>query len=658
MNPIKATIHKLISIAVILLISNFLYGQLVINELDCDSPGIDDKEFIEIKSETPKFPLDGYILVLFNGSSSGGNTSYFNLDLNGYTTDINGLLLIGSKSLSPFPQFVISENIIQNGADAIAIYKSDTSAFPDRTLATQKDLIDALVYDTNDSDVESLMNLLGITVQINEGENGKKNTESIQRNNDGSYFVGSPTPRKLNDGTGIIQNGIKIDVENNRYNEGENINISFTLEQNVEEDFTFSFSLNNSSFNETDYTGLNPLTIIKGQNTANITISLIDDMDDEGDEVMVIKLDSLPEKYLALNDNIEIRIVDNDFKVANYGTPLNSTFGKVNSTQPTEYYTSLNGKSGEELKQELQNIISNPNIVRAQTYSDIIEILKEADQNPLNSNEVWMVYTEKSRAKLDFQTTSNNSGKWNREHTFPRSRGGFYSIKEDDIIDGIDTFWVTNADSLRHANSDAHALRVADGRENSKRGKKHYGEYTGPDGNKGSFIGDVARSVLYMAIRYNNLDIVKGFPNELGQLGDLDTILNWHRNDPPDDFEMNRNNIVYKWQFNRNPFIDYPELVEYIWGEKTDQIWDKSTDAIDTYLSKIEIRPNPTKGAILISNIIGETSIEILTITGKSIIKYKINSDTSFNLNLKNGTYLIKFTNQNKSITKRITVVN
>lgn len=42
----------------------------------------------------------------------------------------------------------------------------------------------------------------------------------------------------------------------------------------------------------------------------------------------------------------------------------------------------------------------------------------------------------------------------------------------------------------------------------------------------------------------------------VGEFGDIETLLDWHRNDPPDDFEMNRNNIVYNWQFNRNPFLD------------------------------------------------------------------------------------------------------
>ena len=95
---------------------------IVINELDCDSPGFDDKEFIELKSDLPNLALDGYVLVFFNGSSSGGNTSYFTIDLDGGVTDSNGLFVIASDKLTPFPQMLISESVIQNGADAVGLY--------------------------------------------------------------------------------------------------------------------------------------------------------------------------------------------------------------------------------------------------------------------------------------------------------------------------------------------------------------------------------------------------------------------------------------------------------------------------------------------------------------------------------------------------------
>jgi len=629
-------------------------SQIVINELDADTPSIDTAEFIELKSDTPNFSLDGYVVVLFNGSTSGADSSYFTLDLDGFTTDVNGLLLIGSNGVSPVPQLLIAENVIQNGADAVAVYLGSSSDFPDLTLATTTNLIDALVYDTSDADDTVLMNLLGVTEQINEGS--ANNTNSIQRNNDGSYFVATPTPRQLNDGSGVVLNGLSISIAQNQYDEGESFDIVFTTEQNVTSQLVLNFTLNNETFNETDYSGSISVIIPMDQNTVSTTITLIDDTDDEGDEILIVSLISLPVEYLALNDNIDIRVVDNDFVIAAWGTPLNPTFGTVVSTQPTGYYNSLDGLADTALRQALQNIIADPNEVRTQTYADITDILKKADQNPANSNQVWLVYSEEGRAKLDFQTTSNSVGKWNREHTFPRSRGGFFSIEDDNIADGVAIFWQTNADSLRHANSDAHALRAADGPENSARGNLHYGEYTGPTGTLGSFKGDVARSVLYMDIRYNGLQIVNGFPDNEGQLGDLATLLDWHRNDPPDDFEMNRNNVVYSWQFNRNPFIDQPDLVEYFWGNMIGEVWNEVLDVDDISALKVQIYPNPTSNNINIVGIEGESTIEIFSALGRKLVHKREIGTASFDLNFSEGIYFVKITSEGRSVVKKILV--
>ncbi len=648
---------QLIILLGLFVFSQTCIGQIMINELDCDSPSTDDKEFVELKSVTPNYPLDGFVVVFFNGSTNGGNTSYLAIDLDGYSTDVNGLLLIGSTTVSPFPQLIIAPNLIQNGPDAVAIYQGSATDFPEGTVAIQANLIDALMYDTSDADDTDLMALLGETIQINEDENGNKDTESIQLNNDGTtYTVTTPTPRQLNDGSGIVLNGITISVAQNQYNEGDVFDITFTCETNVTEDLDLNFSLNNGGFNTSDFTGSTSVTIPNGLNTISTTITLVDDTLDEGDEVMKITLSALPTEYFALNNDIKIRIVDNDFVVAPWGIPTSPTFGVVQSTQPAGYYDSLDGLSGTNLRQALQDIIADPNTVRAQTYADIVEILKQTDQNPANSNQVWLVYTEQGKAKLDYQTTSNNVGTWNREHTFPRSLGGFNSIDLDDIANGINVYWTTTADSLRHANSDAHGLRAADGPENSARGNQHYGQYVGPTGNQGSFKGDVARGVLYLEIRYNGLEVVNGFPSTVGQLGDLVTILDWHRNDPPDDFEMNRNNIVYNWQFNRNPFIDHPNLVEYIWGNRVGDAWSQSLDTEQVDSRDVHVYPNPTSNKIFIKGIFDETELELFSVDGRQVLKKKVLGDSDIDLNIENGLYLLKITTENRSAIKKIVV--
>ncbi len=634
-------------------------SQIVINELDCDTTSTDTKEFIELKSDTPNFALDGYVVVLFNGSTNGGDSSYYTMDLDGYTTDVNGLLLIGSNDVSPVPQYLIPTSVIQNGADAVAVYQGNFYDFLDGTLATSTNLIDALMYDTSDADDTVLMGLLGLTEQINENENGNKTTESIQRNNDGTYFVGHPTPTQLNDGSGIVLNGVSILVSQNQYNEGNSFSITFETEQNVTTALNLNFTLDNNTFTTADFTGNTTLTIPIGQNSASTTINLTDDVLDEGDEVLNIELASLSAEYLTLNNNIKIRIVDNDFVVASWGTPTNPTYGIVQSTQPIGYYTALDGLANTALRQAIQDIVADENTVRAQTYTDIIEILKTADQNPVNSNQVWLAYTEQGSAKLDYQTTSTNVGKWNREHTFPRSRGGFFSIEADDEANGINNYWTTKADSLRHANSDAHAIRATDGPENSSRGNQHYGQYNGPTGNLGSFKGDVARSVLFLDIRYNGLEIINGFSSNVGQLGDLATLLNWHRNDPPDDYEMNRNNVIYTWQFNRNPFIDNPDLVEYIWGNNVGNTWSQPASVSNNYLEKLHIYPIPSNNNnIHITGIDRATKIEVFSLDGKIIITKKTNKDIILNTELSSGFYLLKISSEKKLLIKKISIQN
>ncbi|WP_298903759.1 endonuclease [uncultured Psychroserpens sp.] len=641
------------------------FSQVVINELDCDTPGVDNMEFLELLSDTPNFPLDGYVVVFFNGSTSGMNSSYFTVDLDGYVTDINGLLLIGSNSVSPVPQVLISENVFQNGADAVAIYQANATDFPEETVATIDNLVDVLIYGTADADDVDMINIFNQDPrfadiqQINEGPGN--NTNSIQRfvdmDDNVTYTATDPTPRQLNDGSGVVLNGISMSVAQTQYNEDEAFDITFTSETPVTETLNFNILLDNFGFDSSDFTGNTAITIPMNQSTASTTITLIDDSDDEGDEVTRIRFESLPVAYLALNNNLQIRIVDNDFTVANFGTPLNPTFGNVTSAQPAGYYNTLDGLADDDLRQALQNIIADPSVVRAQTYADVLDILMDADQNPLNSNQVWLLYTEQGRAKLDLQTGSDNNGKWNREHTYPRSRGGFNDIEADEIADGVDVFWTTKADSLRHGNSDAHALRAADGPQNSTRGNQHYGQYTGPVATQGSFYGDVARSVLYMEIRYNGLQVVNGFPeNGPGELGDLATLLDWHRNDPPDDFEMNRNNIVYTWQFNRNPFIDQPDLVEYIWGTNVGDTWDQELNVTEFDVNTVKVYPNPSNGRISIQGLNTDAVVNVLSVEGRQIKAIKGSANNVIDFNLASGMYVLHIISEEKTVVKKLLV--
>jgi hypothetical protein len=161
-----------------------------------------------------------------------------------------------------------------------------------------------------------------------------------------------------------------------------------------------------------------------------------------------------------------------------------------------------------------------------------------------------------------------------------------------------------------------------------------------------------------MAVRYNGLEVVNGFPEGTeGELGDLATLLNWHRNDQPDDFEMNRNNIVYTWQFNRNPFIDQPDLVEYIWGNMVGQVWDQNLSVDEANELHVKIYPNPADNRVYIKGILSDVEIEMLSVEGRKLLSFKLSSDSSYiDLNLPSGIYLMQIISEGKSSIQKIVI--
>ena len=517
----------------------FNYSQVVINEVDADNPGSDVKEFIELKSSTPNFPLDGYVLVFFNESNS---SSYYTYDLDGFVTDINGIIHFGNVMVEPSPAGNIPNSKIQNGPDVVALYLGNGSDFPytttTGTLATLTNLIDAVAYSNSNTLVATnLMSILNLSVSSADIETSTSVSKSIQRKNDGTYEVKPPTPGVNNDGSGIVLNYVTVSTSQVSYNEGDIFNIIFTTSQPVTNaNLDINFALNNGNFNSSDYLGTLSVTIPIGQSSTQTSITLTDDNFDEGDEEMLISVQPLSLGYVSNNNNIIVRVYDNDFIVQSYGTPLSPTYGSVTPTIPAGYYDSLEGLSGNALKQAVQDIIANPAVVRAHNYGDIEFILKEADKNPLNSNQVWQMYVESPKPILDYQTGSSNIGVWNREHIFPQSRGGF-SGGTSSTADGIGVWLPTNADDILSGHADAHHLRAEDGAENSTRSNRDYGsDYNGPIGSQGSWNGDVSRALFYMAVRYNGLNLVNGNPSDaiVGQIGDLATLLTWNTTDPRD----------------------------------------------------------------------------------------------------------------------------
>ena len=161
----------------------------------------------------------------------------------------------------------------------------------------------------------------------------------------------------------------------------------------------------------------------------------------------------------------------------------------------------------------------------------------------------------------------------------------------------------------------------------------------------------MARSVLFLSLRYNGLDIVDGFPDTVGQLGDLQTILSWNDLDPVDDFEKNRNNVIYNWQNNRNPLIDLPEIVNYIWGENYGDIWFDNLN-VSTIQDAFELYPNPTNGKIYFNSYLDK--VEVYSLNGQKLLNFK-NVDM-LEINLEKGLYLVSLYKEGKSSIHKIII--
>ena len=225
-----------------------------------------------------------------------------------------------------------------------------------------------------------------------------------------------------------------------------------------------------------------------------------------------------------------------------------------------DYYENALGKSGTSLKIALHNIIDDHTEI---SYSNVWEALRNTDEDPANQNNVILLYTGRSQSK-----TSNGSSidSWNREHVWAKSHGDFGTSMGE--------------------GTDLHHLRPTDVSVNSSRGNKDFdnggtAQKEAPDTYADSdsweprdeVKGDVARMIFYMAVRYEgdngelDLEVTEKVNNGSAPLhGKLSTLLQWHQQDPVDDFERNRNDVIYQdYQHNRNPFIDHPEWVEGIW---------------------------------------------------------------------------------------------
>ena len=254
---------------------------------------------------------------------------------------------------------------------------------------------------------------------------------------------------------------------------------------------------------------------------------------------------------------------------------------------PNNYYNSANGLTGYALKTELRNIIASSH--QAHSYSQLYTayVTTDVDDYYENDGTVLDMYSEKPNGTDSYNYThnSNHCGNYNsesdcfnREHIMPQSV-------------------FSSASPMK---ADAHFVVPSDGYVNGQRGSLPFGEvqsasWTSTNGSKkGSnttagysgtvfepideFKGDIARMLFYFATRYENQvagwnhTMLNGTSDQVYADWFKDLLVQWNNQDPVSQREIDRNNAVYDYQNNANPFISHPQWVNAIWNPTPDTI--------------------------------------------------------------------------------------
>jgi endonuclease I len=343
---------------------------------------------------------------------------------------------------------------------------------------------------------------------------------------------------------------------------------------------------------------------------------------------------------------------------------------------PAGYYNTATG-TGYTLKTQLFNIINNNTnaLTSSSNYGGLWTLFTQSafrDRYYENDNTLLDVYSERPTGpdSYNFSTTTQQCGNYtnegdcyNREHTLPQS------------------VWA----SAYPMYSDAHFVLPTDGKVNGVRdnfpyGKVNVASWTSTNGSKlGSntnsgysagyvgtvfepldeFKGDIARCLLYFATRYEdqitswNYTMFNGTSTQVFTNTFTSILVTWNNLDPVSPYEIAKNNAVYNFQGNRNPYIDHPEYVAAIWNSALENSSFELENSISIY-------PNPTNiGSISINTTSKIDAIQLISINGQLINEYKnpIKINENYTLdNLPKGFYFLKLTSNNNSVTKKISV--
>lgn len=235
--------------------------------------------------------------------------------------------------------------------------------------------------------------------------------------------------------------------------------------------------------------------------------------------------------------------------------------------QATDYYAALDTSSnGATFRSKLSDLITKTH-TKLTSYDGLRDVFKTSDADPNKSGNIIWFYSGTS------VTFNGKFGSTNREHVWPKKGGTAF-----------------DGDKERNVGSDAHHLRPAEQNLNSDRGSKQFGEVPTIASNivpqagstsydnlcylQGNYFypgkgyrGATARILMYVETRWGdnyNLNFVIG-AGDCKTIGDIETLMKWHYQEPPTAEEIRRNEAVFKIQGNRNPFIDHPEFATKIY---------------------------------------------------------------------------------------------
>src|SRR5690554_291792 len=244
---------------------------------------------------------------------------------------------------------------------------------------------------------------------------------------------------------------------------------------------------------------------------------------------------------------------------------------------PEGYYAHARGKHGAVLKTALFEIIREPDVV---SYSQLWKAFEKTDA--LRNKKVWDMYSDhpEEGATYHFDFRNNRCGSsraegdcFNREHSLPRSWFKGTKLLESDLFHLYPTDGYVNN---RRSNLPFGKAGITywESTNGSKVGQNTFGSYTKTIFEPiDEYKGDFARTYFYVVTAYEDKvhqwrsDQIGGSSYPGFSDWSLILLLKWHREDPVSLKEVRRNEEVYKIQKNRNPFIDYPELVEHVWGD-------------------------------------------------------------------------------------------